>query len=157
MSLDSNSEDYDCNICYYGNASGRDCPPEAVANEVGDHYSCFAHDQDVPSGTVKYTADKSVKYDTGKTDMSYLEYFPLALEAVCKVSEFGGDKGYIRGSFKDVQHARKRYTAAMLRHYFAEGPLLGEPNIDPESGLEHDFAVAWNALCRLELRLREVE
>ena len=97
------------------------------------------------------------KYDHGKTDMSFLDYFPLALEAVCKVSQFGGDKGYIRGSFDEVPDARKRYTAAMLRHYLAEGSIEGEPSIDPESGLPHDFAVAWNALCRLELRLRNLQ
>ena len=101
--------------------------------------------------------NNEAKYDLGKVDLSFLEYFPLALEAVCKVSTFGGDKGYIRGSFKDVPDYRRRYTAAMLRHYFKEGPIDQEPNIDLESGLPHDYAVAWNALCRLELRLQEKE
>lgn len=97
--------------------------------------------------------DKSVKKaDLGKTDMSLLEYFPLALEALCKQSEAGCVK-YARGSFKDVPDARRRYTAAMLRHYFQEGP--GDTcAIDEETGLEHDIATMWNAVCRVELRLR---
>ena len=100
-------------------------------------------------------APQGAKFDNGKTDLSLLEYFPLALTAICKVSEFGNYKGYLRGSYKDVSDARRRYTAAMLRHYFAEGPITEEPQIDPESNLPHDYAVAWNALCRLELRLRK--
>ena len=100
-------------------------------------------------------APTGCKYDQGLTDMTYLNYFPLALEAVCKVSMFGADKGYDRGSFSDVPNAVPRYTAAMLRHWLKEG--AGEEiNKDPESGLPHDFAVAWNALCRLELRLRKL-
>lgn len=92
------------------------------------------------------------KADFGKVDMSLLEYFPLALEAVCKPSEFGCTK-YERGSFADVPNARRRYTAAMFRHFFKEG-VENTPNIDKESGIEHDAMVAWNALTRLELRLR---
>lgn len=91
------------------------------------------------------------KSDSGKTDMSLLLYFPRALEAVCKASEVGCEK-YTRGSFKDVPNARRRYTAAMLRHFLAEGE--DEPEIDSETGLYHDIHTAWNALCRLELRLR---
>lgn len=96
------------------------------------------------------------KYDAGLTDMSYMEYFPLAFEAICKQSMFGADKGYARGSFADVPNAVPRYTAAMWRHYFKEGPLNDEKRVDPQSGLPHDFATAWNAVCRLELRLREL-
>lgn len=91
------------------------------------------------------------KSDSGKTDMSLLLYFPKALEAICKASEAGCVK-YVRGSFKDVPNARRRYTAAMLRHFLAEGE--DEPEIDEETGLYHDIHTAWNAVCRLELRLR---
>lgn len=91
------------------------------------------------------------KSDDGKVDMSLLEYFPNALRAVCQVSEFGCKK-YERGSWVNVPNGRKRYTAAMIRHYLLEGD--DEPEIDEETGFPHDMAVAWNALCRLELRLR---
>ena len=92
------------------------------------------------------------KADQGKTDMSLLEYFPLALEALCKVSEFGCKK-YERGSFKDVPNARSRYTSAMLRHHFQEG--TGDtPELDAEMELPHDLMTMWNAICRVELRLR---
>jgi hypothetical protein len=93
-----------------------------------------------------------MKHDTGKTDMSLLEYFPLALEALCKVSEKGCIK-YTRGSFDSVPNGRRRYTGAMQRHYYQEGP--GDtPELDEELQLPHDFMVMWNAVCRVELRLR---
>lgn len=109
-------------------------------------------DDPIPHENTPVKAQEFVhKSDMGKTDMSLLAYFPRALEAICKQSEFGCQK-YERGSFKDVKNARRRYTAAMLRHFLAEGE--NEPEIDEETGLEHDIATAWNAVCRLELRLR---
>jgi len=98
------------------------------------------------------------KADSGKVDMSLLEYFPNALKAICAQSEHGCEK-YLRGSWKDVPNARRRYTAAMWRHFLDEGPD-NEPRIDigtkeePGSGMPHDVATAWNAMARLELRLR---
>lgn len=99
-----------------------------------------------------HLSDKEMKFDTDKVDMSLLEYFPKALEAICEVSMKGCDK-YARGSFDSVPDGRRRYTAAMFRHYFQEGSQ-SFPKLDEELGLPHDYMTAWNALCRLELRLR---
>jgi hypothetical protein len=41
---------------------------------------------------------------------------------------------------------------AMIRHMLAH--LRGEPK-DEESGLDHLAHMAWNALCVLELKLRD--
>ena len=53
-----------------------------------------------------------------------------------------------------VKDGQKRYTDAMSRHLLQD--LSGEV-YDQESGLHHATAVAWNALARLELTLRELK
>ena len=90
------------------------------------------------------------KVDAGKPDTSLLLMFGKALIAVAEVGTFGAAK-YTRGGWQHVENGRTRYTAAMLRHVFAED---NEP-MDTDSGLYHDAHAAWNALARLELRLRE--
>ena len=118
--------------------------------------TCDSCTYDVPcigmySAWKPLSEDVERKYDTGKVDMSLLEYFPNALKALCEVSMKGCQK-YDRGSFTEVKNARRRYTAAMFRHYLDEGPGE-EPKIDEELGLPHDFMVMWNAMVRVELRL----
>lgn len=90
------------------------------------------------------------KLDYGKPDTSLLLMFGKALVAVAEVGTFGAAK-YTRGGWLDVEDGITRYTAALLRHVFAEDT---EP-MDADSGLYHDAHAAWNALARLELRLRE--
>ena len=100
-------------------------------------------------------SDPGVKNDNGKTQLLLLllSYFPRALEATCDVSTFGAEK-YCPYGWESVDSGRLRYSEALIRHVFAE--VRGE-EIDPDSGLYHDAHVAWNALARLELRLRERE
>lgn len=76
--------------------------------------------------------------------------FPRALLAVAEVGTYGARK-YTDHGWVQVPDGRRRYTDAMLRHLLAEH--AGEQN-DQESGLAHDAHAAWNALARLELRLR---
>ena len=82
-----------------------------------------------------------------------LNGFPRALEEVGKVSTFGRQK-YTRQGWLDVEDGINRYTSAMMRHMVAKAK--GEI-IDPETGLSHDGAIAWNALaiCELEMRGKE--
>ena len=92
------------------------------------------------------------KDDSGKVLMGTLLEFPLALAAVAEVATFGANK-YTRGGWKSVPNARVRYTDAMMRH------LLGGDGVDSGprgSGLLHEAHFVWNAIARLELRLREV-
>ncbi|HXC76808.1 MAG TPA: dATP/dGTP diphosphohydrolase domain-containing protein [Candidatus Acidoferrum sp.] len=90
------------------------------------------------------------KFDEGKVDLTFLaEYFPLACEAVCRVSMYGEQKYKARGGWHAVPDGFVRYTRAMWRHLFAE-----EEGIDEESDQPHIAMTAWNALARLELKLR---
>jgi hypothetical protein len=95
------------------------------------------------------------KLDAGKAPVmrGALQYFPRALGAVADVSAFGAAK-YTWGGWESVPDGVARYSDAMGRHILgeaADGPL------DPETGLSHAAQVAWNALARLELMLREFE
>ena len=92
----------------------------------------------------------ATKYDAEKPDLSLLQLFSESLNAIGKLAEFGARK-YSRGGFLKVPDGYRRYTAALIRHWLKEPTEIK----DPETGLEHDIAVAWNAMARLELRLRE--
>lgn len=97
---------------------------------------------------------KDRKVDSGKPRVDFVVMqMPRALLAVSKVSMHGAKK---YGSPNTWQGSREisRYEGALLRHLLQEG--LGE-EIDPESGIPHAAAVAWNALVRLELILRRQE
>ena len=91
------------------------------------------------------------KLDAGKPEVvkDVLAYFPNALREVGGVSAYGARK-YTRMGWASVPDGVDRYTEALGRHLLAEAE--GE-RID-QSGLWHDAQVAWNALARLELRLR---
>lgn len=92
------------------------------------------------------------KLDAGKPNVwrGVLDYFPRALQAVARVSEFGAVK-YTWKGWESVPDGEARYTEALVRHLVAEsihGPIT------PDSELMHAAHVAWNALAVLELKLR---
>jgi hypothetical protein len=91
------------------------------------------------------------KLDAGKIEFfnHLLTYFPTALRAVTEVSAYGAQK-YTRMGWASVPDGVHRYTEALCRHLMAEAE--GEER--DESGLYHDAQVAWNALARLELKIR---
>lgn len=91
----------------------------------------------------------SVKYDQDKPIAGALQDMGLALLEVSKLLTFGAKK-YKRGSWLDLENGYERYTDALNRHFLLEK----SEDLDEESGLGHDVAVAVNALFRLELRLR---
>jgi len=103
-----------------------------------------------PNGIDQHT--EGAKLDGDKPDASLLLMFGKALLAVAEVGTFGARK-YSRGGWQSVANGEERYTAALLRH-LCKG---GDEDLDPDSGLLHDAQVAWNALARLELRLRREE
>ena len=80
------------------------------------------------------------------------EGFSMALTEVGKVGTFGSAK-YTDNGWTSVPNAKARYTDAMYRHLMqeAQGEMW-----DKESKILHDAHVAWNALARLELELREL-
>lgn len=105
------------------------------------------------------SADKvssgAIKYDGGKPCLfrGSIDYFPRALEQVAAVSTFGATK-YAWKGWEGVSEGFERYSDAMVRHLTAasKGELT-----DPDSKLLHEAHAAWNALARLELKLREQE
>jgi hypothetical protein len=97
--------------------------------------------------------EPGAKLDAGKTRVGLvLGGFSRALSAVCEVGTYGAQK-YTPSGWRSVPDGVERYTDAMGRH------LLMEPRetVDPDSGLPHAAHVAWNALARLELMIREEE
>ena len=75
------------------------------------------------------------------------------MESVAALSTFGASK-YAWKGWESVPDGYNRYSDALVRHLIKEGK--GEV-LDDDSGLSHATAVAWNALARLELMLRETE
>lgn len=102
-----------------------------------------------PRGTPAHIP--GAKLDAGKTQLSLVFHgFSRALEMVGMVATHGAAK-YSPNGWQSVPEGQARYTDAMLRHFLAE-PV--EPT-DAGSGLPHAAHLAWNALARLELLLRE--
>jgi hypothetical protein len=92
------------------------------------------------------------KADKGKNRVGLvIKGFAYSLSEVSKVGTYGAEKYTDRG-FLSVPDGVERYTDAMMRHFLAE-EIVGP--IDPERGLLHAAHLAWNALARLELMLRE--
>lgn len=96
------------------------------------------------------------KMDLGKPPVvrGCLAYFPMALTAVAKVSEYGAEKYKNRDyapHWRDVPNGEARYTDADGRHLLDE---FIDGDYDEESGLLHAAQHAWDALARLELKLR---
>lgn len=96
--------------------------------------------------------DAGAKLDAGKPDCSLLLMFGKALLAVAEVGTFGAKK-YSRGGWQKVAGGTTRYTAALLRHLWKEQ----DEDYDRDLPVLHAAQVAWNALARLELILRERE
>lgn len=93
------------------------------------------------------------KLDAGKPMVGLIvSGMPRALMAVAGVGTYGATK-YTLNGWLHVPDGHRRYTDAMMRHLLMEQI---EPH-DHESGLLHAAHVAWNALARLELMLREIQ
>ena len=78
--------------------------------------------------------------------------FANALNAVIEIGTFGANK-YTKHGWLSVPNGFERYTDAMQRHYLKEQI---EGLYDNDSHLLHAAHLAWNALARLELLIREL-
>lgn len=101
-----------------------------------------------PTGISQH--EPGAKLDQGKLQAGILLQFSRALNAVLEVATFGAAK-YTRGGWQSVENGRERYADAMFRHLLKET----QEDLDPDSGLPHEYHMVWNALARLELKLRE--
>lgn len=106
-----------------------------------------------PNG--KAAHELGAKLDAGKSPVfqGLLDYFPRACLEVARVSAKGAEK-YAWKGWEQVPNGFARYSDALGRHVFAEGI---DGLIDKDTGLLHAAQVAWNALARLELLLRDLE
>lgn len=102
---------------------------------------------------ITFTVSEGVKTNSLKPQMSLLfKQFPKALESIVMCSQYGHekyketDKDYL--NYTRVDGGSKTYADAGLRHRLQQGN-------DLESGLPHQFHVAWNALAELELWIKE--
>ena len=99
--------------------------------------------------------EPGAKADAGKSPIlqGALQYFTRALLAVATVSMVGAKKYSWKG-WESVPDGIARYGNALVRHLAAE---TTEGETDSDTGQLHASQVAWNALARLELILREKE
>ena len=95
------------------------------------------------------------KYDHGKSPLAVgcIRRFPLALQQIALVSEYGMHKYGTYDGWEKLPDALNRYTDAGARH---DSLVASEGEYDiNDSGLPHRAQKAWNALAELELAIRE--
>ena len=107
-----------------------------------------------PNGLVK--GQPGAKFDGGKPSVTRgcLHYFPRALTEVARLSEIGARKYSWKG-WASVPDGLHRYGDALGRHELRIEDHFARR--DPDTGILEITAVAWNALARLEIYLRQVE
>lgn len=94
------------------------------------------------------------KLDAGKPRMHLVfSAFANALTEVAEVGTYGANK-YSPNGWLEVPNGFERYSDALHRHLTLES-TEGMFDIEGGSGMYHAAQVAWNALARLELLLRE--
>lgn len=114
-----------------------------------------------PNGLASNTP--GAKLDAGKAPIwqGVLAYFPRAIAKVAELSAYGANKYSWKG-WERVPNGVYRYSDALGRHAVKEtieGPWDKEIENDPKfpGCILHATQVAWNAMARLELILREQE
>jgi len=101
-----------------------------------------------PADLVKRNTNK---LDHGKLMAGVLEDFLPVLHEVAKLGSMNNKPNgkYDRGSWMLVENGEQRYLDAFWRHI-----LSGRTNVDPETGMPHSVAIAWNALALVWFQLR---
>lgn len=123
------------------------------------HYETLNKNDDVlekdPHG--KSAKEAGSKLDAGKSPVyrGMLSYFPRACLAVANVSEAGSRK-YAWKGWETVPDGFNRYSDALGRHLAAES-IEGAYDNTMDVPTLHAAQVAWNALARLELILKETK
>lgn len=99
----------------------------------------------------KKDSDKAMRFNEGKSQLSYILDADVAMKGMCDVFEFGAKK-YDRGNWKKGLD-EKEIMDSMLRHLTAynNGEVL-----DPESGLPHIDHVTCNAIFLATFGKREI-
>lgn len=102
---------------------------------------------DIDRSASKMDADKSPLFQGA------LAYFPRALLALARVSEYGFRKYGKWGGWRNVPDGVVRYTNGDARHLLKE-EIEGRYD-DQDSGLAHAVMHLWNAAARVELMIQQ--
>ena len=157
------SKIYNCNWTKCGQKGCNNCYPtkdDVIQNNNKAEKETMEYLNEAPLGSFGRRG-KKIDYSVGKKEnknkpqISLLfKQFPQALEAIAKCSEYGHEKyketdtDYL--NYQRVYGGSKTYADAGLRHRLEQGD-------DLESGLPHQYHVAWNALAELQLWIQEKE
>ena len=123
----------------------------------------YAIEQERKSRKPEHTPPKTEKALAEKTAKApiaggVLQLFPRAMYHLALTSKAGADKYGTTVStikFLDTPGAYELHTDAMIRHVVDE--KLEGPVSHKDGGLLHPVMVAWNALARLEVFLKNAE
>lgn len=99
---------------------------------------------------------KDLKDFSSKLPLSKIQWKAIASDqGVMGIYKFAQKKyGNILSWRNRSEGSKERYLDAMIRHLFV---ILNGEDIDPESGLHHGAAMAWNALTYLEFVIEDME
>jgi hypothetical protein len=128
--------------------------PEETQNSIEKfkgEWSRILSERD-PIGLQAKTPGAKLDADKISVTRGALHYFPRALRAIAELSTIGARKYSWKG-WASVSDGIHRYGDALGRH-----ELQIEDDFtrtDPDTGVLEATAVAWNAMARLELILRE--
>ncbi len=143
--FNKDSEIHNCNWTMCEEKECNNCYPNKEVKEQKDLITQTAYKE--------AESQLGKKENKNKPQISLLfKQFPQALEAVAKCSEYGHEKykevdaDYL--NYQRVEGGSNTYADAGLRHRLHQGN-------DVESGLPHQYHVAWNALAELQLWINE--
>jgi len=138
----SAKEDFDYKVIENKVVSNYTEQREAVASEkrTTDAFDELSKKYDKQREAQK-DSDQAMRFNKGKSQLSYMLDADVAMKGMCNVFEFGAKK-YDRGNWKKGLD-EKEIMDSMLRHLTAynNGEVL-----DPESGLPHVDHITCNAV-----------
>ena len=105
----------------------------------------------------KNPKESGAKLDVGKDPVvrGAFQYFPRAQRAIADLSAIGAMK-YTWNGWEDVPDGFNRYSEALGRHLLDEAQNGLYDDGEGGTGVLHATAVAWNAMARLELLIKEL-